>query len=149
MNSSKSPSGTFGLCSVLPQAFKTCLGHSEHDSKACLAIDHSFVCFLGFCKRKCFDHWTDICEYAEIKRVLSLIALPVRLPTTDRPPKISGTPLTGMASPETPTTASLPRVLRPGIKLPIAAPLGAVARMTSAPPSFCSAAAASCALASM
>src|SRR6202030_154455 len=72
MNSSKSPSGTFGLCSVLPQAFKTCLGHSEHDSEACLAIHHSFVCFLGFCKRKCFDHWTDTCEYAEIKRVLSL-----------------------------------------------------------------------------
>src|ERR1700723_3024521 len=72
MNSSKSPSGTFGLCSVLPQALKTCLGHSEHHSEACLAIHHSFVCFLGFCKRKCFDHWTDICEYAEVKRVLSL-----------------------------------------------------------------------------
>src|SRR6202050_4105126 len=31
------------------------------------------------------------------------IALPVRLPTTERPPKMSGTPLTGMGSPETPT----------------------------------------------
>src|ERR1700730_12370027 len=72
MNSSKSPSGTFGLCSVLPQAFKTCLGHSEHHSEACLAIHHSFVCFLGFCKRQRFDDWTDIWEYAGIKRVLSL-----------------------------------------------------------------------------
>jgi len=47
-----------------------------------------------------------------------------------------------MASADTPTTTSLPRVFKPGSKLPIAAPLGAVARMTSAPPSFCSAAAA-------
>ena len=39
--------------------------------EVCLAIHHSFVCFLGFGKRKCFDHWTDIGEYAEIKRVLS------------------------------------------------------------------------------
>src|SRR6202451_1977688 len=53
-------------------AFLTRLLHSEHHSEACLAIHHSFVCFLGFCKRKCFDHWTDSCEYAEIKRVLSL-----------------------------------------------------------------------------
>src|SRR5271155_2080262 len=41
------------------------------------------------------------------------IALPVRLPMTERPPKISGTPLTGIGSPETPTTTSLPRTERP------------------------------------
>src|ERR1700729_3359455 len=57
------------------------------------------------------------------------IALPVRLPMTDRPPKISGTPLTGIGSPETPTTTSFPRTESPEIRLAIAAPLGAVARI--------------------
>jgi len=52
------------------------------------------------------------------------IALPVRLPMTDRPPKISGTPLTGIGSPDTPTTTSFPRTERPGSRLAIAVPLG-------------------------
>ncbi len=64
------------------------------------------------------------------------IALPVRLPTTERPPKMSGTPFSGIGSSDTPTATSLPRTARPGSRLPIADPLGAVARMTWAPPSF-------------
>src|SRR5208283_4380631 len=42
------------------------------------------------------------------------IALPVKLPMTERPPKMSGTPLSGIGSADTPTTTSFPRTERPG-----------------------------------
>jgi hypothetical protein len=48
------------------------LGHGENHPEARAAGHHPFVCFLGFCQRERFDHWTDIREHAEIKGVLSL-----------------------------------------------------------------------------
>ena len=60
------------------------------------------------------------------------IALPVRLPMTERPPKMSGTPLTGSDHPKHQLPQAFREPRRPGSRLAIAAPLGAVARITSA-----------------
>src|SRR5581483_4768819 len=71
------------------------------------------------------------------------IALPDDQPRTLRVPWISCVGATGIGSKPAPTTISSPSRPRPSISGAIALPLGAVARMTRAPPSFRSAAAGS------
>jgi len=99
---------------------------------------HASIRFFGFFQRKRFDHGANVGEDAEVKVSCVSIALPVRLPTTSGHQEMSGTPLTGIGSPETPTTTSFPqqrgreagwRLLLRWVRLP---------GSRSAPPSFCS-----------
>ena len=64
-------------------------------------------------------------------------------------PVMSWTGVTSMGSNVTPITTSLPFGPRPSISADIAFELGAVARMTCAPPSFCNSSAGFVALLSM
>jgi hypothetical protein len=124
-------------CPVFAASTGACGSHCENHSELCLAAYHPRVCLSRFFKRICFNHGTHTTQFGEAQCVLG-IGWCARSPT-----------LNGSTSADELHRCDLDRIEchanndelavrpEPWMSSDMALELGAVARITRAPPSFC------------